>query len=104
MMRRAEIEAQRRKAYEEYVDKQRKFYEKDFEQYVKVLERKKKESIAREKLPKEERYKLNKGMGSIPNYDPDEAKRQFDRQTNLFESPAIPSQESQEDLLNAKRQ
>lgn len=61
----------RRKHFEEAMEQQRKFYEQEFERYVKVLEHSKKEAAERDKNPKD--------RGALPHYDYEERIREFDR-------------------------
>lgn len=59
----------RRKAYEEYCEKQRKYYDSEFEFYVQVLAEKKRIANLKATLPENERWKANTGLGGHAHYD-----------------------------------
>jgi hypothetical protein len=73
----------RRKAYEEYIEKQRKYYDAEFEQFIKILAERKRIANMKRNLPKDESWRLNKGIGGHAHYDRDEMVREFDKKMQM---------------------
>jgi hypothetical protein len=60
-----------------------KFYDAELEQFVKIMEDRKRIAKLKKQLPIEERWKANPGIGGHSPYDHDEAVRDFDMKMKI---------------------